>query len=54
VGGGLGLSGNNVGTIFMDSTSLPCSNDDEWLDSPPVWGDDSHEGGILVSFVLDG
>ena len=47
----------------MDSTSLPynddddddANDDDEWLDSPPLCGDGSHEGaGVLVPFALDG
>ena len=38
----------------MDSTSLPCSDDDEWLDSPPLCGDGNHEGGVLVMFALNG
>ena len=43
------LSKENVGTIFVGSTSLPYNDNDEWLDSPPVCSNDSHEGGVYLS-----
>lgn len=33
------LSREDVGTVVMDSTSLQCTDDDEWLDYPHVCGD---------------
>lgn len=43
----------NFGTGFMDSTCLPCSDDDEWLDPPRVRGNDNHVrgrgGGIFIT-----
>ena len=49
------MSKGKFGTIFIDSTSWPYNDDDdEWLDSPPMCGDVSHERGVLVMFVFNG
>lgn len=46
VGRGFELSKENVETVSMDSTSWPCNDGDECLDSPHVCGNGNHRGCI--------
>lgn len=47
VGGVFELSRENFGNVFINSTSLICNDEDEWLESPILCGNDTHEGVYL-------